>query len=64
MSKFHSGKEPGRRRRTLARRPRGALIYQTCTNGDTSQSDVLTVYHRHRPGNNECLSRAPDPHTL
>ncbi|GAB3528283.1 hypothetical protein GCM10027342_35310 [Photobacterium alginatilyticum] len=49
MSKFYPGSEPGRRRRTLQRRLRGALTYQTLANGDTSQSEMLTAHHRHRP---------------
>ncbi|WP_299019445.1 hypothetical protein [uncultured Photobacterium sp.] len=61
MSKFYPSKEPGRRRRTSARRLRGALTYQTCSNGDTSQSEVLAAYHRHR-SDNEGFCRASDPH--
>lgn len=61
MSKFYPGSEPGRRRRTLQRRLRGALTYQTSANGDTSQSEALTVDHHHEPGNG-CYNQTPDPH--
>lgn len=61
MSKFYPGSEPGRRRRTLQRRLRGALTYQTLATGDTSQSETLTAHHRHRPGN-ERDNQTPDPH--
>ncbi|MCW8330373.1 hypothetical protein MD588_16305 [Photobacterium sp. SDRW27] len=61
MSKFHSGSEPGRRRRTLQRRLRGALTYQTSASGVTSQSETLTVDHHYEPGNGR-YNLTPDLH--
>ena len=61
MSKFHPGQEQGRRRRTLQRRQRGALTYQTSAGGDTSQSEALTVNHRYGAGNERC-NLTPDLH--
>ncbi|RWX53978.1 hypothetical protein [Photobacterium chitinilyticum] len=61
MSKFYPGSEPGRRRRTLQRRLRGALTYQTLANGNASPSEMLTAHHRHRSGN-ERDNLTPNPH--